>query len=706
MSEPRTIGKRSDRSSPGRVPLLDPGSPAGAALRTAVAATGAMALAFALHLEVPALAVVFVLARGSAGAVTMLSGALAGSAAGIVLLQFFDQSPVAFSLALLLVTAVGTYGTLGRSYPYWWVQALLSLLILVGQALNTPDTAVRHAFFGVAAVLIAAIASFVAGASPPAAVPALLQDALAFRLRTLARAAARGADAPAVIALERATRRSHALLANAWPTRLASHARFRALDAATTMVGRVHDGVLVLLARDRLASSASHAGAAAEDLAAALRLAAARVAARRGPIDDARGEREADARATAARIRRTPLGAGDPLSFAVLRAGRRLLARLALLSPSLLPGTRSAPRLAERADRGAPPVTLDRYRLRHSVKSAASYLLILWAWVASEWGAIVPALVVSVLVATLATPVGATLRKALLRVAGVLVGGLAGLLVAIVLLPFVTELPTICAVAGAFLLAFLWIQQRHERLAFAALQAAIAFVLTLVHGTAPSPSWREPLESLVGLAFGITVVVGIMHAAWPIDATTSAHANLGDLLDACGRRLARLLDPQAPGDGTAERNARRAATRARELAVGFVHEVELYGTQFGRPAEDLARLARPVLELDALVGFLESLPLPAPDAGRDPSSRGPRGFASAATQDCGRLAAGLRALPGERASCTTDDLASPRCLPQLAPSGAGDDATRAEACALIAALLNDLARALGDDDGLRRRDAA
>ena len=366
--------------------------------------------------------------------------------------------------------------------------------------------------------------------------------------------------------------------------------------------------------------------------------------ARRGPVDDDRRGGAAHARGIARRLRRAPSSSETSLSGIVARRVRRLAARIALLSPFLAPGTRRCRASRRRCSaRGALPV-LDRFRLRHAVKSAASYLLVLWAWVAIEWGAIVPALVVSVLVATLATPVGATLRKAALRVAGVLVGGVAGLLVAVVLLPFVTELPAICLVAGAFVLAFAWIQQHRERLTFAAMQASIAFILTLVHGTAPSPTWREPLESLIGLAFGIVAVVGIMHAAWPIDATTSAHATLAGLLELCGRRVEALLRSTHRPDTAARRRDRAAAVAAREQAAGFVHEVDLYGTQFGRPAENLAALARPVLEFDALAVAPR---VPARGRGRRANVRAAPddvdAFASAVRQDCRFLASHVRA---------------------------------------------------------------
>ena len=122
MSEPRTPCKRSAPPvppvPPRRAGLLDAGTPSGAAIRTTVAAIGAMALAFAMHLEVPALAVVFVLARGSASAITMVTGSIVGSACGLVLLDLFDQSRVAFSLALFALGTIGTYGALGRRFPY------------------------------------------------------------------------------------------------------------------------------------------------------------------------------------------------------------------------------------------------------------------------------------------------------------------------------------------------------------------------------------------------------------------------------------------------------------------------------------------------------------------------------------------------------------------------------------------------------------
>lgn len=681
--------------------LLDAASPTGAAIRTTVAAVAAMALAFALHVEVPALAVVFVLARGSAGAVTMLAGAVAGSACGLVLLDLLDQSRIAFTAALLVLTTLGTYGALGRRFAYGWVQALLSLLVLVGQSLDTPDTAVRHAFHDVADVLIAAACSFVAGAAQPAAVPALLQDALAARLHGLAALLARGPDASAaaLLALERAARRSHALLANAWPTRLASRARGRALAAAVRHTDRLHDDVLVVLASARLGPQAI-GPTVTSGMPPALDDVAGLVAARHGALDDDRARRSRRARAVARRIRPARDGAPRSIGEIAARDGRRLAVRLALLSPFLLAGTRTTPRFTADARRAATVPLLDRYRLRHAVKSALSYLLVLWAWVASGWGAIVPALVVSVLVATLATPVGATLRKAVLRVAGVLAGGLTGLLVAVFLLPFITELPAICAVAAIVLLVFAWIQQHRERLTFAALQAAIAFVLTLVHGTAPSPTWRDPLESLIGLAFGIVVVVGMMHAAWPIDATTSAHATLGDLLELSGRRLTVLLGERPRGRATAGRREAAAADACRAHAIGFVHEVELYGTQFGRPAEDLARLARPVLELDSLVSLLAALPsaVPANHAG------GSDTFATAVQRDCRLLATCVRALPGERAPCAEDDLASPRCLAHLADGLPGSPG--ASTAALVSALLHDVVRALEACGRSVRREAA
>lgn len=688
MSDARAACKRSG-PAPRRARFLDAASPAGAAIRTTVAAVGAMAIAFAMHVEVPALAVVFVLARGSAGAVTMVAGALAGSACGLVLLELFDQSRVAFSLALLVLTTIGTYGALGRRFPYGWVQALLSLLILVGQALDTPDTAVRHAFFDLADVLIAAACAFVAGSAPPSAIPAQLQDALAARLRALASLVEQGpaASTDALLALERGARRSRWLLANVWPTRLASRARARALAAGAALTDRAHDDVLVLLASTRL-SAQRVPDAPRADLAAGIAAAAGLVAARHGALDVDRGACRAEARDVARRIRRTQRVDGHSIAAVAARQLGRLAARLALLSPFLLPGTRATPRFTADHLRAWTPPTLDRYRLRHAVKSAVSYLLVLWAWVASEWGAIVPALVVSVLVATLATPVGATLRKATLRVAGVLVGGLAGLLVAVVLLPLITELPAICGVAAVFLFAFLWVQQHRERLTFAALQAAIAFVLTLVHGTAPSTSWRDPLESLIGLAFGITVVVGMMHAAWPIDATTSAYDTLAGLLETSGRRISAVVGRSPRPDVVRRRREAAAARAAREHAVGFVHEVELYGTQFGRPAEDLGHLARVVLELDAIADVLETLPSAAvPD-----DRRGLDEFAAAVLADCRFLAACARAFPGERDPCDDRDLASPRCLQGLAdPSLAGP---RRSACALVAELLRDAARTL------------
>ena len=132
------------------------------------------------------------------------------------------------------------------AFTYGWVQALLSLLILVGQSLDTPDAAVGHAFHDLANVLVAALCAFVAGASPPSAVPAQLQDALGARLRGLASLADRGplASAATVLALERGARRSRNLLANAWPMRLASRRARAGTRGRRAFADRAHDDVL------------------------------------------------------------------------------------------------------------------------------------------------------------------------------------------------------------------------------------------------------------------------------------------------------------------------------------------------------------------------------------------------------------------------------------------------------------------------------
>jgi len=667
MSEQRPGCKPSEpaaRRASGVLLLLDPATPAGTALRTTLAAVLAMALAFALHIEVPALAVVFVLARGSAGALTMVLGAIAGSALAILLLALFDQSSLAFSLALFVLTSLATYASLGRRFPYAYIQGLLSFLILVGQGLDAPDAAIRHAFHDLANVVVAAFAAFVAGATQPVAVAAALQETLVTTLRGCGAlvGVADGGSAALVVRLEMLSRRLHALLATSWPTRQVPRARQRVLAAAVDASDAVVRHALAFAAHAR---AAEHAGtrsgdSAATRLGAALCAATDRIApllapSRAGAADQP--ERLAAARARAAAVRRTPAedAASAPAGLVALDASaRRVLAELAVLSPYLGPG---APAGAEPARSAAarmrvlPP--LDRFRLRHAVKSAASYLLVLWAWIAADWGAIVPALVVAVLVATLATPLGATLRKAALRIGGVLAGGGVGLLIAVFLLPFITTLPAICAVAGVALFGFLWVQQHHESLAFAALQAAIAFTLTLVHGTGPSQSWREPLDSLIGLAFGITMVVVVMHAVWPLDAATSAHRVLGDLLARAGRRAAALLERGArdatlpEDDVTAQREA-AAATAERQHAAGFAHEVALYGAQFGRPSAHLAELVRLIVELDALMALLEGplRPRPRPGALASEIARELRDLGDVLERTCRALAAEVIALPG------------------------------------------------------------
>lgn len=623
----------------------------GQALRTTLAAVVAMALALALHVDQPALAVVFSLARGTAGAATMLAGGLAGVGLGLVLLALFDQSPAAFSLALFVATSLATYGALGRRFPYAFVQAELNLLILVGQALDAPTRALEPAFYGLASVAIAAFASFVTGASQPVGTPLRLQETLGALLAACGGLLRDRTAAPArAVQLELLMRNARALLAASWPTRQVSRRRWRALAAALEEVAAATRACLACDALRRAVRSPDRASALerertelARDVDAAVPL----VLPERPPRARL-AERRAAAEAVSNSLRARDAGEEPALGPSGPGPGLLLaLGRLAAVSPFLVPGAASAGGSDGQVVRRHRPV-LDRFRARHAVKAAASYLLILWAWSWAGWGAIVPALVVAVLVATLATPLGATLTKATLRVGGVVAGGVVGLAMAIAVLPLVTSLPAICLLTGAALLLFLLVQQTHERLSFAGLQAAIAFTLTLVHGPGPPSSWRGPLDNLIGLAFGIGVVVLVMHAVWPIDASSSAHGALARLLARAGGRLDRV----APSDLAARRRAEAADHLDREHAAGFVHEVALYGTQFGRPAERLRELFLLVAEVDATLA-LGCSPVPRSDASPRPAPGGggsvvPDALARDLGRACTAVARQIAARPGER----------------------------------------------------------
>src|SRR5215468_9718858 len=126
------------------------------ALRSAFATTLACEIALlivmALHLPDPAWALitVIVLATPTAGASIQKAGlrvigTVVGAGFSLMLIEWFDQAPLGFSLALAALCLTAAYGASGTRHAYAYLIGFVTVAIVAMQGLETPELTVHIA---------------------------------------------------------------------------------------------------------------------------------------------------------------------------------------------------------------------------------------------------------------------------------------------------------------------------------------------------------------------------------------------------------------------------------------------------------------------------------------------------------------------------------------------------------------------------------
>lgn len=138
---------------------------------------------------------------------------------------------------------------------------------------------------------------------------------------------------------------------------------------------------------------------------------------------------------------------------------------------------------------------------------------------------------------------GATIYKSWLRFFGCLFGGTFGYLAIFLLVPqmeSITSLVLLTVVVSALLA---WIAAGSERIAYAGLQAAFAFYLSLFQGFEPGTNLTIIRDRLVGILLGTVVSALIFRYIWPEHAADDLRVMLGRIL----RNVSKLVLLPKPG---------------------------------------------------------------------------------------------------------------------------------------------------------------
>lgn len=204
---------------------------------------------------------------------------------------------------------------------------------------------------------------------------------------------------------------------------------------------------------------------------------------------------------------------------------------------------------------------LDVRRLRYGIKATLSVLIALLGWIVLQWpfgsSAVLSAYVVT------QGSLGSSNRKALLRLAGALVGGFGLAIPSIILvIPHIETLWSFSILVFVVMFLCAYVYSGSERVAYAGLQAAIAFCLTLVPDAKQDVSLNPAFTRAVAVFLGSLVGVLVVRFVWPVHAGRELRRTLAGTLRDCGSAFHALIQ-QAANDSDTRRMVAQRRTAIR-----------------------------------------------------------------------------------------------------------------------------------------------
>jgi multidrug resistance protein MdtO len=491
-----------------------------------------VAVLFVMTVRMPeaywVLIMIFGVALPDAGAslrqgIDRVLGTIAGGAAGLVAVMLGADQPWLVAPLAGVLAALGVHCQRNTRLPYaGGLAGLTAIIVLTGP--STPDGAVAVALWRTAAatlgVGLGTAAQLLLWPADPAE---LLLDDLARRLETAA--AQLAGEGPAGVAADLPTglARQLDLLANAETRHPGLRRRHVEQLALIGLAERVLTGVLVLPAPADVPTLLRVRVRAVRDgcLAAASALRERRPLAI-GPLVPA-GVDEAGGTVAPAVVELEQAVASLPAATAFLARDREPAgpahAADAIAAPALLMPGFFAPRPADATAAVATGV-------------ACALCLVLVRVVV--WPGIHTAALTCVVVAQ--STLGASVRKAGLRIGGALLGAALALVTIVGAMPFMVTIASLLVVMAPGVAIAAWINVGSARINYAGYQTLLAYGLGLAAGWGPSTDLVTLRDRAIGICVGI-VVSAAVHLTL---GAARAEDLLGDELRATMRALARL----------------------------------------------------------------------------------------------------------------------------------------------------------------------
>lgn len=145
-----------------------------------------------------------------------------------------------------------------------------------------------------------------------------------------------------------------------------------------------------------------------------------------------------------------------------------------------------------------------------------------------------------------------TVQKSTLRVGGALIGAVVGTGALVFVVPHLATIGSLMALVFVGALATAWVAVGDEKIAYAGYQAAFAFFLCVLQGSAPAFDVATARDRVIGILIGILVSYLMFVTVWPVSLARridpALRALIGDLramASAAGVQARRVLAAQS-----------------------------------------------------------------------------------------------------------------------------------------------------------------
>jgi multidrug resistance protein MdtO len=231
-----------------------------------------------------------------------------------------------------------------------------------------------------------------------------------------------------------------------------------------------------------------------------------------------------------------------------------------------------------RLPRFQPGTSFDPAALRLGIKAALAMTLCGLAYQVLLWPGITTCVVTAIIV--IQPSRGASMRKALLRSAGAIAGGLFGFLALAVLGPSMGNLPALMIVAGIGIAGAAYVNVGSSRISYAGMQTVMAFGLVALDHETVAGNLTAGIDRVLGILLGIAVATLVDVLMWPTTARAAAAAKV----------VAAQKGLDALAADPADRATKTAAIH-RDLAAAVAQFEDARWEMSSRPADRSALIA-------------------------------------------------------------------------------------------------------------------